>query len=84
MSTPVCSPAPPKLSIKGDCVSNDEYAIERRETVVLDDWRSKEPWRIYGGSAHSETFGLVAGQGRRGILLDLCMSLPILFIQRFE
>ena len=33
------------------------------------------------GGAHVETFGLVARQGdRRGVLLDLCMSLPILLI----
>lgn len=63
---------------------NDEYGIEGGRTVALDYVRSKKPWRIYGGGvrgAYGETFGLVARQGgRRGILLDLCMSLPILLI----
>lgn len=47
----------------------------------LDCGRGKKPWRIFGGGAHGEIFGLVAGQGgRRGIVLDLFMILPILLI----
>ena len=43
--------------------------------------RSKELCWTYGGSAHGETFGLVAGRGRRGgIVLDIFMSLSVRLI----